>query len=94
MEHEKWNAVPNATLGPAAKLYPHQVETVPGITLAAVRTIEHARLIAAVPDLLVACRLALKFGEGHPDRTPNWNDERLQQQVVLRAALNAAGLDI
>lgn len=41
-------------------------------------------------DLLAACKRALAFGEGHPDRTVGWHDERLATQGVLRRAIELA----
>lgn len=42
------------------------------------------------PEMLMALQAALAFGEGHPERTPDWHEQRLQTQVIIRAAIERA----
>lgn len=51
-------------------------------------------LLSAAPKLLAACKAAVSFGEGHPETTPGWYETRLQTQIALRDAIEAAEREI
>jgi hypothetical protein len=51
---------------------------------------QDAPLLAAAPELLAVLKEALEFAQGHPDRTVNWAEQRLNVCYHSRAAIAKA----